>query len=90
MTDAAPPKAIIRNLATLCYAQGFTLWLYKMGAESFNGHGVLSAGFFDDFADMWAVGDMVLVTGAAESGVLRVDRKAVNGVRFSVVVERMI
>ncbi|HEX3349505.1 MAG TPA: hypothetical protein VHS58_15520 [Acetobacteraceae bacterium] len=50
----------IRNLSVLAYAQGFTLWHYRTGAN-----GLASAsrpGFFDDAADMLNGGDMVLVS----------------------------
>jgi hypothetical protein len=58
----------IRNLSVLAYAQGFTLWHYKLSASP-----VAAAsrpGFFDDAADMMAPGDMVMVSGVAGGRVL--------------------
>jgi hypothetical protein len=52
----------------LAYAQGFTLWHYKAAAP-------LSAldapGYFDEAADMFAPGDMVLMSGS-QGGQMRV------------------
>ncbi|ODU62086.1 MAG: hypothetical protein ABS99_01480 [Acetobacteraceae bacterium SCN 69-10] len=59
---------VIRNLSVLAYAQGFTLWHYKAGTA---GPEVLAApGFFDDAGDMFAPGDMVMVSGSAGGRVL--------------------
>ena len=55
----------IRNLSVLAYAQGFTLWHYRAGAVRLDR--VAEAGFFNDAADMFAAGDMVLVS-AGEGG----------------------
>jgi hypothetical protein len=49
----------IRNLSVLAYAQGFTLWHYKANAGTLKD--TSAPGYFDDAADMLAVGDMVLV-----------------------------
>ena len=49
----------IRNLSVLSYAQGFTLWHYRAGADSAP---VTTEGFFNDARDMFAQGDMVLVS----------------------------
>jgi hypothetical protein len=55
----------VRNLSVLAYAQGFTLWHYKAGAEKLS-H-VARSGFFNQAADMFAPGDMLMVS-AAEGG----------------------
>jgi hypothetical protein len=55
----------IRNLSVLAYAQGFTLWHYRAGAAPLGR--VAETGFFDDAADMFAAGDMVMIS-AAEGG----------------------
>ncbi len=55
----------IRNLSVLAYAQGFTLWHYRAGTAGLDA--VAQRGFFSDAADMFAAGDMVLVS-AAEGG----------------------
>lgn len=52
----------IRNLSVLAYAQGFTLWHYKAGADRLDD--VAAAGFLDDAADMLAAGDMLLISAA--------------------------
>lgn len=55
----------VRNLSVLAYAQGFTLWHYRAGTTPLAQ--VAAAGFFDETGDMFAVGDMVLVS-APEGG----------------------
>lgn len=55
----------IRNLSVLAYAQGFTLWHYRAGGARLDQ--VAERGFFNDAADMFAAGDMVLIS-AAEGG----------------------
>lgn len=50
----------LRNLSVLAYANGFTLWHYKMGTDD-QGAGVPD-GFFDDAGDMLASGDMMMVS----------------------------
>lgn len=55
----------IRNLSVLAYAQGFTLWHYRAGTLRLDR--VAERGFFDDAADMVAVGD-ILLASAAEGG----------------------
>jgi len=50
----------LRNLSVLAYAGGFTLWLYKSGAD--DADGVAGDRFFDDAGDMLAGGDMVMVS----------------------------
>ena len=58
----------IRNLSVLAYAQGFTLWHYRAGAAALDR--VAEKGFFDDAADMFAAGDMVMVSAAGGGRVL--------------------
>ena len=55
----------IRNLSVLAYAQGFTLWHYRAGATALALVG--KSGYFDDAREMFAAGDMVMVS-AGESG----------------------
>lgn len=58
----------VRNLSVLAYANGFTLWHYKAGDGGlFNARRV---GFFNDAADMMAVGDMILVSGVDGGAVI--------------------
>ena len=52
----------IRNLSVLAYAQGFTLWHYRAGRAGLDR--VAHQGFFNEAADMFAAGDMVLVSAA--------------------------
>ena len=58
----------IRNLSVLAYAQGFTLWHYRAAEARQNQLG--QRGFFDDAADMFAPGDMLLVSAADGGRVL--------------------
>ena len=62
----------IRNLSVLAYAQGFTLWHYRAGVAPLDR--VAADGFFNDAADMFAAGDMVLVSAADRGRVLFVTR----------------
>lgn len=64
----------IRNLSVLAYAQGFTLWHYR--ASTLPLRRVGERGFFDDAADMFASGDMVLVSAADGGRVLFVTTTA--------------
>ena len=66
--EFAPPRVAIRNLSVLAYAQGFTLWHYRAGASALDR--VAERGFFNDAADMFAVGDMVMVSAAGGGRVL--------------------
>jgi len=50
----------IRNLSVLAYAQGFTLWHYRAGAGRLDDIG--AEGFFDAASDMFAVGDMLMIS----------------------------
>ncbi len=50
----------IRNLSVLAYANGFTLWHYKSGADE---RGKLTVkNFFADAQDMLADGDLMIAT----------------------------
>jgi hypothetical protein len=55
----------VRNLSVLAYANGFTLWHYKAGADRLDD--AASPGFFAEAADMLAGGDMMMIS-AAEGG----------------------
>ena len=57
----------IRNLAVLAYAQGFTLWHYKAAEGPLND---AQSGFFKPAADMFAAGDMILVSAGDGGRVL--------------------
>jgi hypothetical protein len=50
----------VRNLSVLAYANGFTLWHYKAGADDQKSVG--SLGYFRDAGDMLTAGDMVMVS----------------------------
>ena len=63
--EFAAPRLAIRNLSVLAYAMGFTLWHYRAGASDLSQ--VAEPGFFNDASDMFAPGDMLLVS-AAEGG----------------------
>jgi len=51
----------IRNLSVLAYANGFTLWHYKLGVGNCD---AVDPGFFDDASDMLISGDMLMVSSA--------------------------
>ena len=50
----------LRNLCVLAYANGFTLWHYKVGADPLDD--VAGQGFFADAADMLTAGDMIMIS----------------------------
>ena len=50
----------LRNLCVLAYANGFTLWHYKAGADPLDD--VAQQGFFADAADMLTAGDMIMIS----------------------------
>ena len=60
----------LRNLAVIAYAQGFILWHYRAGSTPLGK--VAEAGFFNDAADMFDTGDMILVSAAGAGRVLLV------------------
>ena len=68
------PIFLIRNLGVVAYAQGFTLWHYQADMASLDQ--MSGPGFFDDAADMFAVGDMVLISASAGGRVLFVTATA--------------
>jgi hypothetical protein len=51
----------LRNLSVLAYANGFTLWHYKSGAEPLAD--ATRAGYFAAAADLLTAGDMVMLSG---------------------------
>jgi hypothetical protein len=71
----------LRNLSVLAYANGFTLWHYKAGAEAL---GVINApGFFAAAEDMLATGDMLMVSAADGAGLLCVAPSAGQMLRLA-------
>ena len=63
----------IRNLSVLCYAQGFTMWHYKMPTGTPLGD-ALRPGYFDGAERMLAVGDVIYIgdaTGAVTQRAVR-------------------
>lgn len=83
----------IRNFSVLSYAQGFTQWHYRAGAQGGVVADTLAPGFFSSCADMVEVGDHIHVSdGAGEGAILAVRSKAQresDGAPESVVVEMM-
>jgi hypothetical protein len=49
----------VRNLSVLAYANGFTLWHYKAGADATD-----APDYFSGAADMLAAGDIMMVSGS--------------------------
>ncbi len=60
----------IRNLSVLAYANGFTLWHYKAGAERLPS--VVAPDFFADAADMLTPGDLLMISAADGARVVAV------------------
>jgi hypothetical protein len=51
----------VRNLSVLAYAQGFTLWHYKLGPLDLSE--AAKSGFFNPCADLLKVGDIMMISG---------------------------
>lgn len=51
----------IRNISVLAYANGFTLWHYKGGSKVSRAD-VMGKNYFQSAADMFAIGDMIMVS----------------------------
>ena len=51
----------IRDLSVLAYANGLTLWHYKVGNDSLAA--AACDDYFSDASDMMAAGDMMLISG---------------------------
>ncbi len=64
----------IRDLSVLAYANGFTLWHYKAHTAPIADW--LTPDFFRDAADMLALGDIVMVSGAPGAACLVVSGNA--------------
>lgn len=62
----------IRDLSVLAYANGFTLWHYKTGADSLAR--VACDDYFSDASDMMAAGDMVLISAVKGCRILCIAR----------------
>lgn len=58
----------VRDLSVLAYANGFTLWHYKMGAGA--AKDAAAPDFFADASDMMAAGDLVMVSGGGGAAIL--------------------
>jgi hypothetical protein len=51
----------VRNLSVLAYANGFTLWHYKLVNETLAA--ATANGYFDQASDMLTVGDILMISG---------------------------
>ena len=60
----------VRNLSVLAYANGFTLWHYKAGADPMAVVG--EADFFTGANDLLVAGDILLLSAADGARVLAV------------------
>lgn len=65
-----------RSLSVLAYANGFTLWHYKAGADGLDT--VTAADFFKEEASMFAPGDIMMVSSAEGARVLCVGAEGRN------------
>ncbi|CAB4219410.1 hypothetical protein UFOVP1619_11 [uncultured Caudovirales phage] len=63
----------VRNLSVLSYAQGFSLWHYKLGER--NVGDIWQPGYFSTSVDMFEIGDMILVSGSSGSTIVMVSSK---------------
>jgi outer membrane protein assembly factor BamB len=61
-SGAAVMALALRDLSVLAYANGFTLWHYKAGSHTLAD--VSATGFLLGAADMLAVGDLMMISGA--------------------------
>lgn len=50
----------LRNLCVLAYANGFTLWHYRAGADPLSR--LADEDFFADAADMLSPGDLIMIS----------------------------
>jgi hypothetical protein len=60
----------VRSLSVLAYANGFTLWHYKAGADPLEG--VCAPDFFEEAADVLTGGDIVMVSAADGARILSI------------------
>jgi hypothetical protein len=63
-----------RNLSILAYAQGLSLWHYKLSEHNLGA--IWEPGYFSTAADMFNVGDRILVSGSSGSTIVMVSSKA--------------
>lgn len=62
-------KAAAHRLSCLCYAQGFSLWLYRADRLK----EVMQPGFFDSFGrDMISKRDMILISASDGCSILQI------------------
>ena len=61
----------IRQLSVLAYAQGFTLWHYKLG-DMAPVTDVRAEGFFNDSIGMLTAGDIIMVSSQLDGTILMV------------------
>ena len=66
---------ILRNLATLSYANGFDLWCYKSSTDKIND--ISSRYYFRDADDILQPGDMIMVNGVDGSTILSVKSETI-------------
>jgi hypothetical protein len=67
-----------RHLSVLAYANGFTLWHYKLGRDPLEA--ASSANFFGAGADMLTPGDMVMLSGSDGGKIVVVTHADIDGV----------
>lgn len=72
------PRAELRNLSVLAYAQGFTHWLYNGEPED-----VVKHGFFPTSETMFANGDLMTVRGSAKTALFEI-RFTADGSELSI------
>lgn len=62
-----------RKLSVLAYAQGFSLWHYRLSEHNLGA--IWEPEYFSTSVDMFNVGDMILVSGSSGSTIVMVASK---------------
>jgi hypothetical protein len=59
---------LVRNIAVIGYANGFTLWHYRSTGDTLDA--IVSPGYFEPARDLFALGDMLIVNSVNGSAIL--------------------
>ena len=70
-----------RHLSVLAYANGFTLWHYKLGRDPLEA--ASTENFFGNGADMLTPGDLVMISGTDGGKIVTVAHSDIDGVRIA-------
>lgn len=75
---------VIRNLSVLNYTNGFTMWHYRSGKDTFDQ--VTEDNYFEDVNDMLSAGDLIMINAADGHGQVVVTEIGIDFNRNSKVV----